>query len=274
MAITFATTQASYSELLKRAQIKSSWQGAYDRAAAYIMRNRTRYEDVARGLDMPWQLIGCLHWREADGSFAGVLHNGEKILGTGRKTRLEPKGRGPFDTWEEAAIDAIRIKVATRPPEWSLEGVAWFAENFNGLGYRRYHPGVNSPYLWSGTTVYGGGKYTSDGHFDYKHVDQQLGVMPLYQMLIDKSTPAAIVQKAPTLRRLTQGIQWMGGAVGSLFTLDSLGTLQSVHQGLSGIITPTRVTALLGVGVGAWIVIKVLEAYTGDQDVGHSKLPS
>lgn len=267
MTLTFAGTKESYSELLKRAQIKSGWQGAYERAASYIMRNRARYEAVSAELDIPWQLIGCLHWREANGSFAGVLHNGEKILGTGRKTRLEPKGRGPFSTWEEAAEDAIRIKVATRPPQWSLEGVAWFAENFNGLGYRRYHPSVNSPYLWAGTNVYGGGKYTSDGHFDPRHVDQQLGVMPLYQMLLDKTAPAK-VEKVKVAKRVAQGIQWLGGAIGSLFTLDALGTLQTIHSGLSGILTPGRVTALLAGGVAVWVGIKLLDAYTGERDVG------
>lgn len=75
--------------------------------AARIEANRSRYEVVSKATGVPWDVIGVIHYRESSGSFAGVLHNGQKIIGTGKKTTLVPKGRGPFSTWEDAAVDAL-----------------------------------------------------------------------------------------------------------------------------------------------------------------------
>jgi hypothetical protein len=113
--------------------------------------------------------------------------------------------------------------------------------------------------------MYNRGKYTSDGHFDRRHVDQQIGVMGLYLTIIDRIQPTPAVSK---LSRANQLIKWLGGAVGSLFTLDSLGTLQSIHSGLTGIITPGRVTAILAVGLAAWVGIKIMQALEEKNDVG------
>ncbi len=49
-----------------------------------------------------------------------------------------------------------------------------FAEHYNGLGYR--NKGLASPYVWSGTTTYKGGKYVADGQFSASAFDKQLGV--------------------------------------------------------------------------------------------------
>lgn len=267
MAIpTFEATRADYSALLMRAQVKPGWVPAYERAADYIVRNRARYESVARRMGtVPWQLIGCLHWREAEGSFAGVLHNGEKILGTGRKTRLAPAGRGPFSNWEEAAIDALRIKGLEKIGDWPLERVAYEAERFNGFGYRMHYPDVKSPYLWAGTNNYTRGKYTSDGHFDRSHTDQQIGVMALYQMVVDRTQPE-VTKRRSFLQTIIEGIKWLAGAVGSLFTLDSLGTLQSIHDSLSGVFTVEALGIVLGAGTVIWAVIKILEKYDAEKE--------
>jgi lysozyme family protein len=273
--VTYDNTKADYTSLLMREHVRPEWQGAFDRAANYIIKNRARYEAVAKDLNIPWALIGCLHWREADGSFAGVLHNGDKIIGTGRKTYHVPAGRGPFDSWEDAAVDAINIKLKTRPPAWDLLGVAWFAENFNGLGYRKYYPDVKSPYLWSGSTVYDRGKYTSDGHFDRSHRDQQIGVMPLYQIILDKTQPAAqAAARVSILGRAKQTIQWLGASLGSLFTLDSLGTLQTIHGQIEGMFTAKYALMALIAGIFIYAGIKVIEAYQEIDDVGPTELPT
>ena len=49
-----------------------------------------------------------------------------------------------------------------------------FAERYNGLGY--YNKKRVSPYVYSGTNVYTGGKYVSDGVYDSNTVDKQPGV--------------------------------------------------------------------------------------------------
>lgn len=151
--------------------------------AEKIAANRARYEVVSKVTGVPWDVIGVIHYREASGSFAGVLHNGQKIIGTGKLTTLVPKGRGPFASWETAAIDALKeaSPYAARNKDWSIAGTLDILERYNGLGYR--YKGLPSPYLWAGTDQYVKGKYVADGKYDPNHVDQQLGVAPILMKL-------------------------------------------------------------------------------------------
>lgn len=151
--------------------------------AQKIAANRARYEAVSKATGVPWDVIGVIHYREASGSFSGVLHNGQKIIGTGKKTTIIPKGRGPFSTWEEAAIDALVIcpPYAAKNKDWSIGGTLDILEKYNGLGYR--NKGLPSPYLWAGTDQYVKGKYVADGKYDSNHVDQQLGVASILMKL-------------------------------------------------------------------------------------------
>lgn len=167
--------------------------------SAKIEANRSRYEAVSKQTGVPWDVIAVIHYRESSGSFAGVLHNGQKIIGTGKKTTLVPKGRGPFSTWEEAAIDALYHAgpKAALNKDWSIGATLDILERYNGLGYRngpvvkngdkvtRYPPQA-SPYLWAGTDQYVKGKYVADGKYDPNHVDQQLGVAALLMKLREK----------------------------------------------------------------------------------------
>lgn len=147
--------------------------------AKKLVGNRARYLAVAKQSGVPWFVIAVIHQRESSGSFAGVLHNGQKIIGTGRKTTLVPKGRGPFASWEEAAIDALVncAPYAARNTDWSVGGTLALLERYNGLGY--YNRGLPSPYVWAGTDQYVKGKYIADGKFDPNHVDTQLGCAAL-----------------------------------------------------------------------------------------------
>lgn len=151
--------------------------------AAKIEANRGRYELVSKATGVPWDVIGVIHYRESSGHFAGVLHNGQRIIGTGKKTTLVPKGRGPFATWEAAAIDALANchPHLAKNKDWSLANALDKLEAYNGLGYRK--KGMPSPYLWAGTDQYEKGKYVADGKFDPNHVDQQLGVAALLMKL-------------------------------------------------------------------------------------------
>lgn len=165
---------------------------AADKAVAKILANRKRYEAVARRTSVPFWFIAVTHMRESSNNFAGVLHNGEHIIGTGRKTRLVPKGRGPFDSWEEAAIDALRLKGLHRIKDWTIERVLYECERFNGWGY--HWKGRPSPYVWAGTKHYVSGKYVADGKYDASHVDTQLGVA----VVLKRLEAAGVPVDAPT----------------------------------------------------------------------------
>jgi len=283
MAWTAAGLRATYSKEIAEAELRPSWTGAYERAAEYILKNKDKYIPIERATTVPWQLVAALHWREASGSFAGVLHNGEKIIGTGRKTRLVPAGRGPFKTWTEAAIDAIKIKRSVYPPAWDMEGCAWFAETFNGMGYR--NKGRVSPYLWSGTTLYTRGKYVSDGVYSSTAVDQQLGVMPLYQILLERSGKTTSVptvsreerpatmeksRKVVLMDRVRVTIQAVMGTIGGWFTADSMGIVQQVAPVLSGIASVNTLCAVIACGAAFWIILNVLDKWT-QQDIEEGR---
>lgn len=159
-----------------------------EKQATQIENNRSRYEAVSSTTGVPWDIIAVIHYRESSCSFAGVLHNGEKIIGTGRKTTLVPKGRGPFSTWEQAAIDALMncAPYAGKNKDWSLGNTLDLLEAYNGLGYRK--KGLPSPYLWAGTDQYTSGKYVADGKFNQNVVDQQLGAAAILMALRGKET--------------------------------------------------------------------------------------
>ncbi len=181
---TFDTMKAGYRNLWTNMIVIEGRKAALDSVATRINNNKERYQRVAAGFPgMPWYVIGMWHYRESNNDFRGVLHNGEHIIGTGRKTTLVPAGRGPFSTWEEAAIDALRIKSLQNIKDWTIERIGYESERFNGFGYM--NKGINSPYVWSGSNLYSVGKYTSDGKYDPNHVDKQLGVMPIMRRIFD-----------------------------------------------------------------------------------------
>lgn len=144
--------------------------------------NIQRYKAVSeKCMSFPIDLMFALHYRESSKSFNGVLHNGEKILGTGRLTKLVPKNRGPFKTWEDAAVDALMMKKNLFPVEWTFEARLEFAEKYNGLGYRSkigdHGVGEYSPYVFAGTNFSDEtGKYWDDGKYKATAKEAQLGV--------------------------------------------------------------------------------------------------
>ncbi len=133
-------------------------------AAARVLSGKPRYLAIEAETGVPWYMIGCIHNMECSCNFKGVLHNGEPIVGTGRKTKLVPAGKGPFATWEESALDAIRSQALYKVPNWTIGFVLKQCELFNGAGYLKYHGSENSPYIWACSNINDGtGKYVADG---------------------------------------------------------------------------------------------------------------
>ncbi len=146
-------------------------------AVGLISRGMPQYREVAKRLgaedieNFSW-ILGAIHFKEASCDFKGVLHNGERIIGTGKKTSLVPKGRGPFSTWADAAVDAIGIEstrwVKLLANQGDIGDVLWALERYNGTGYiSGAGKAETSPYLWACSNINDGkGKYVADGHFD------------------------------------------------------------------------------------------------------------
>lgn len=181
----FASTRARYRRLWDSA--KPTRLSDANKFADKILANRRRYEAVSAKTGVPFWFIAVTHMRESSCNFAGVLHNGEHIIGTGRKTKLVPRNRGPFSSWEEAAIDALKLKGLHKITDWPVERTLYECERFNGWGY--HSKGRISPYVWAGTQHYVSGKYVADHVYDSGHVDTQLGVAIVLKRLQANGVP-------------------------------------------------------------------------------------
>jgi lysozyme family protein len=178
------TSSGEYGKILSTAKLNDSTKKSVLRACDSIYANKARYRKVEDLTGCPWHVVGVIHLLESSLNFKGVLHNGEKIIGTGRKTRLVPAGRGPFYSWETAAVDALKARVADLKPDWDIEQTLGFLEQYNGLGYRRR--GILSPYLWSFTNKYTRGKFVADGKFDPYAVSKQVGACAVFLGFVEK----------------------------------------------------------------------------------------
>lgn len=189
-APTFEERKAHYEGQWSIMKVKAERLASVDRQARLLFSNKARYVTVARATNVPWWIIAIIHMREASGLFTGVLHNGEKIIGTGRKTTLVPAGRGPFKTWEEAAIDALNMKALGKVRAWPIARICYEVEAYNGWGYW-WRGDKSSAYLWAGTNIDGGGKYVADHVWDAKAQDQQNGTMAVLSRIIELDPTAA-----------------------------------------------------------------------------------
>lgn len=150
-----------------------------------INSHKILYAEVASAIKCPWYLIAAIHSLESSLSFARHLHNGDPLT---KRTRQVPagrplKGEAPF-SWEESATDALQLKGIHNWKDWSIGGLLWQLERYNGWGYRLYHKTVKSPYLWSFTNQYKGGKYVADGKFSLTAQSQQCGAVAIIKKLL------------------------------------------------------------------------------------------
>ena len=172
----FEDVKRGYGNLFRRAKLRPEREQAALATARAIEANRATYEGVAAdvGGRIPWWWIGAVHMLESGGSFKGHLHNGDPL--SDRTTHVPagrpPEGSPPF-TWRQSAVDALLLKKLDKVEDWTVERCLWEWERYNGLGY--FGSGINSPYLWSGTTLYEKGKYVADHKFDPEAVSKQVG---------------------------------------------------------------------------------------------------
>jgi lysozyme family protein len=113
-----------------------------------------------------------------------------------------PSATNPY-TWEESAEDVLRWRGLDKWSDWSIRGALYKLEEYNGWGYRLYHPEVLSPYLWSFTNKYTKGKYAADGKWDENLVSGQPGAAALLRVMVDAGlvTPIDYMGDFPELPR-------------------------------------------------------------------------
>ncbi|WP_316171260.1 hypothetical protein [Bradyrhizobium sp. SZCCHNRI1058] len=155
--------------------------------ARRLVTGKSRYQAVSVQAGVPWYVIAVIHERESSQSWTASLAQGDPW---DHVSVHVPAGRGPFKSWEDAAVDALVncAPYAARWKDWSIGGTLTLLEQYNGLGYARR--GVPSPYIWAGTDQYRSGKYVRDGVYDPDAVDKQLGCAGL--LLAMKALDASI----------------------------------------------------------------------------------
>ncbi len=128
------------------------------------------------GSRIPWYFIACVHYLECSFSFKKHLHNGDPLTGyTVQVPAGRPKvGHPPPFTFEESAVDALKLMGFDKVTSWKLPFILRKLEAYNGFGYFKFHH-MNSPYLWSYSNHYTKGKYVKDGKFDKDAVSAQTG---------------------------------------------------------------------------------------------------
>jgi lysozyme family protein len=147
-----------------------------DGIAANLVAAKPRYQAVEAKTGVKWPVIAVIHERESSQSWAGSLAQGDPW---NKPSIHVPRNRGPFASWEEAAIDALTncAPFLAKWTDWSIGGSLCAFDGYNGEGY--WDMGLPSPYIWASTDQYHSGKYIADGHFDPNAVDHQIGVAAL-----------------------------------------------------------------------------------------------
>ena len=172
----------------KAMHVKAELSYTFDGVAERLCRGYavSRYENVSKQTSVPWWVIAVIHEREASQSWQANLAQGDPW---NERSIHDPRGQGPFKSWEDAAVFALERSrpYASHWSDWTPGGTATLLEQYNGLGYA--NQGVPSPYCWAGSDQYHRGKYIADHHFDPNAIDHQLGCMPLISrmMLVDRS---------------------------------------------------------------------------------------
>jgi lysozyme family protein len=168
----------------KTAQVRTSKQSEVRWVARKIERSKSRYQDIEKDTGVAWWAIACLHNMECGLRFDQHLHNGDSLTA---RTWQVPKGRpktgNPPFSFEFSAKDALLYDKMDKVNWKDLNSSLNAFEEYNGVGYRKYHPNVPTPYLWSGTTIYTSGKYVQDGKWSSTAVSSQIGIVPILKEL-------------------------------------------------------------------------------------------
>ncbi|HWJ99452.1 MAG TPA: peptidoglycan-binding protein [Xanthobacteraceae bacterium] len=195
MSYSFKALKTNIAAQWSAMKIPAQYLPALDRTAAKLVGDKERYLSLERRSSVPAIVTMVIAERESGADPRMSLAQGDRW---DRVTVHVPKGRGPFKSWEDAAVDALQIDGLDRigRESWTIERALFQLEKYNGFGYRRY--GVPSAYVWASTTIYQGGKFIADGKFSRSAWDIQLGVAALMAR-IGHAEPALMLPGAADL---------------------------------------------------------------------------
>jgi len=157
-----------------------------------IKNNQIRYLKVEQFTKIPWYVVAAIHSLECGLNFSCHLYNGDPLtartihIPAGRPVAMPKSGFFPY-TWEESAIDDFNNGDIWKPSNvgnWDITETLEFIERYNGLGYAMR--GINTPYLWSGTSLYTSGLFVSDDEFNPNSISKEIGAVALIKVMLLK----------------------------------------------------------------------------------------
>jgi len=154
------------------AKLVPSRAAEFKQPAKKAVDNKARYQSIEARTGVSWIFIAVSHYRESSQNFSKSLAQGDPW---NKVSTHVPAGRGPFASFEDAAVDALVncAPHAARNTDWSIGGMLTLLERYNGLAYANANR--PSPYIWSGTNQYKIGKVVVDHGPIEEIVDKQVG---------------------------------------------------------------------------------------------------
>ena len=179
------TLSKEYVDLWRSCAIRPARVAEVDAIVNRMVDHKDRYTTIGRPHGVPWHVIAAIHQLEGSGSFKTHLHNGDPLTA---RTVNDPKGRPkvgrpPF-TFEASAADALEFEGLDAWKNWTLPGVLFVLERFNGFAYRGRK--IHSPYLWSFSNQYSKGKFIGDHKFSANAVSEQCGAAVLLKQMVKR----------------------------------------------------------------------------------------
>lgn len=233
--VSYESLKSGYERNWANLQIRPARLGEANATGRKAINGKATYQQVERLTGVPWYFVALCHYRESNFDFDTYLGNGESLK---RVTCLVPKGRGPFASFVDGAVDALRIQHFVGTQDWCIARTLYRLECFNGLGY--HAKGVNSPYLYGGSTLYGpaeakAGKFVADHVFDPSHVDSQLGTAVILHAMMSQDCSITIDDSPPITSRCEPDEDVASSVLLMQQTLNKLGANPPLDEdGISG----------------------------------------
>src|ERR1700722_1327471 len=146
----FQKYRAGYENNWQNMQIRHDSIDQAKKEAARLLTHKAIYQQIETITGVPYSFTALVHYRESGSDFNTYLGNGQPL---NRVTTIVPKRRGPFRDFVDGAGEVLRIQGLGGATYWSVARMLFRLEGYNGYGY--HSRDVNSPYLYSGSTVYG-----------------------------------------------------------------------------------------------------------------------
>ncbi|MGY3645115.1 lysozyme family protein [Bradyrhizobium sp. LM4.3] len=123
--VSFESLKSEYERNWANLEIRPPRLSDANGVARKAINGKATYQQVERLTGVPWYFAALCHYRESNFDFDTYLGNGETLH---RATTVVPKGRGPFATFVDGAVDAFRIENFVGAHDWGIARILFRLE--------------------------------------------------------------------------------------------------------------------------------------------------